>query len=224
MKKIGLSQIRRWLLLCLIMVSMAAMAIFLLVYFEISSVIETGAAAGGIQTGQVDPVTIRTALMGLRLRLVLLFGGALIFLFIAGYAWMAMAARRIEKPLRIIERALGQLARGRLNETVVVDTPDEFGRIGAGINEVAVNLQELLLYIWKQTGHCLTLLDQINNHPDLCRDRHLTLETLGYLKQLAEAIDDLREMAKAYVFYDVSIEGNRTHAINEPGRETTDGR
>jgi len=130
---------------------------------------------------------------------------------------LRMAARRIERPLHTIERALGQLARGQLNETVVIDTHDEFGRIGAGINEVAVNLQELLLYIWKQTGQCLTLLDQIHNNPELAKDRKLTLESLGYLKQLSEAIDDLRDMAKAYVFYDVSIEGNRTQAINEPG-------
>ena len=34
-------------------------------------------------------------------------------------------------------------------------------------------------------------------------------------------VTDLREMAKAYVFYDVSIEGTNTHAISEPGDGNT---
>ncbi len=217
MKKNGLSQIRRWLLLCLAVVSLLAMAVFVLIYFEISATIDSVALGGGAQMSPAAVLSIKGMLASLRLRIILLLSGGLIILLIAGYAWLGFAVRRIERPLRTIERALGQLARGKLNETVVIDSPDEFGRIGAGINEVAVNLQELLLYIWKQTGQCLTLLDHIQNNPDLRQDRRLTLESLGYLKQLAEAIDDLRDMAKAYVFYDVSIEGNKTLAINEPG-------
>jgi methyl-accepting chemotaxis protein len=118
----------------------------------------------------------------------------------------------------VLLRALEQLARGQLNETVAIDTPDEFGRMGASINELAANLQELLLYIWKQTGRCLSMLEYIHNNPELRHDRRLTLESLGYLKQLTESVDDLREMAKSYVFYDVSLDGNKTHAINEPGK------
>ena len=119
----------------------------------------------------------------------------------------------------IILRALEQLARGRLNETVSIETPDEFVRMGASINELAANLQELLLYVWKQTGKCLAMLEHIHNNPDLHHDRRLTLESLGYLKQLTESVDNLREMAKSYVFYDVSLDGNKTEAINEPGKK-----
>ncbi len=217
MKKIGLSQIRRWLLICLTMVSLTAMVMFLLIYLEVSATVDHILlnADGTIDHNAISTHT--TQLAGFRLRLILLLTGGIVFLFIAGYAWLAIAARRIERPLHTIERALGQLARGQLNETVVIESSDEFEKIGAGINEVAVNLQELLLYIWKQTGECLTLLDHIHNNPELQKDRRLTLESLGYLKQLSEAIDDLRDMAKAYVFYDVSIEGNRTQAISTPG-------
>jgi hypothetical protein len=66
----------------------------------------------------------------------------------------------------------------------------------------------------------MALLEHVQNNPDLRHDRRLTLESLGYLKQLSESIDDLREMAKSYVFYDVSLDGNTTQAINEPGKKS----
>ena len=137
-----------------------------------------------------------------------------------GYFAYKVLSRRFDRSVVVLLRALEQLARGQLNETVAIDTPDEFGRMGASINELAANLQELLLYIWKQTGECLSMLEYIHNNPELRHDRRLTLESLGYLKQLTESVDDLREMAKSYVFYDVSLDGNKTHAINEPGKQS----
>ncbi len=146
----------------------------------------------------------------------LLIGGLLISSGL-GYAWYRITSMKIDRPARIILRSLNQLAKGQLNETIAIDTPEEFRQIGSGINELAANLQELLLFIWKQTGQCLTLLEHIQNNPDLRHDRRLTLESLGYLKKLSESMDDLREMAKSYVFYDVSLDGDKIHAINEPG-------
>jgi methyl-accepting chemotaxis protein len=150
--------------------------------------------------------------------LLLLTGGLLMSAGL-GYFWYRVLSRKFDRSVVALLRALEQLARGRLNETVSIDTPDEFGRMGASINELAANLQELLLYIWKQTGKCLTMLEHIHNNPELCHDRRLTLESLGYLKQLTESVDDLREMAKSYVFYDVSLDGNKTLAVNEPGKK-----
>jgi methyl-accepting chemotaxis protein len=222
MKKIGLSHIRRWLLFYLAVVSLTAMVMLLMIYLEILATMDHLAIKTGTELGPATVASLKASLAPLRLRLILLLITGIAILLLAGYAWLGIAARRIERPLHTLERALGQLAKGRLNETVLIDTPDEFGRMGAGINEVAVNLQELLLYVWKQTGQCLTLIDHIHNNPDLTHDRKLTLESLGYLKQLSESIDDLRDMAKAYVFYDVSIEGNRTRAIDDPIDDSPD--
>jgi len=158
---------------------------------------------------------------GVKISIMLLLASGLLVNAGLGYAWYRISSRMLENPVRIVLRALDQLARGQLNETVSIETPDEFGQIGASINELAANLQELLLYIWKQTGQCMALLEHVQNNPDLRHDRRLTLESLGYLKQLSESIDDLREMAKSYVFYDVSLDGNTTQAINEPGKKSS---
>jgi hypothetical protein len=39
---------------------------------------------------------------------------------------------------------------------------------------------------------------------------------LEHIKLLNKAVHDLREMAKAYVFYDVYLDEDKTLAINDP--------
>ena len=216
MKKNGLSYIQKWLSIYLSVMILIAIVLFLVVYFEISGTMAALELGQGSSPVMNAGKTV-TVLAGLRLRLVLILSGGVLACVVMGYAWMRLAARKIGRPVRTISSAMAKLARGQLNETVAIETADEFERIGGSINELAANLQELLLHIWKQTGQCLSLLESIHSNPDLRNDRQLTLEGLGYLKQLSEAVEDLREMAKAYVFYDVNIEGSRTTAVNHPG-------
>jgi methyl-accepting chemotaxis protein len=217
MKKNGFSYIRKWLLLYLALVLLTTMVVYLSIYTEVAGVFSTseGVRVGGLHemVEQVEP----SGVARVKLRLLLILSGGFLICTISGVIWVGMATRHIGKPMHIIATAMSKLAKGQLNETVAVETSDEFEQIGACINELAANLQELLLYIWKQTGQCHDLLDHIHHNPDLRHDKHLTLEGLGYLKELSAAIDDLREMAKAYVFYDVSIEGTNIHAISDPG-------
>jgi len=208
------------MLLYLVMVLFTTLAISVLIYLGITGTLTSESLSGAIRApSPKSPQPMPSLWPGLKLSLLLLLTSGLLISAGLGYAWYRISSRKLERPVRILLRALEQLARGQLNETVTIESPDEFGRMGAGINELAANLQELLLYIWKQTGQCLTLLEHIQNNPDLCRERRLSLESLGYLKQLSESIDDLREMAKSYVFYDVSLDGNKTQAINEPGKK-----
>ena len=203
------------------MVLLTTMVLYLSIFVEITSALTAVNMSGVAQATTGSERTAPLPIAGLKLRLLLILTGGFIICLLLGFVWAGFCTRRIGRPVRIIATAMSKLTRGQLNETVTVGTSDEFEQIGASINELAANLQELLLYIWKQTGQCHVLLDHIHNNPDLRRDKRLTLESMGYLKQLNEAIDDLREMAKAYVFYDVSIEGTNTHAINEPGDRAT---
>ena len=206
---------RRWLLIYLVLVLLVTSALWALIYIGIAGAVASYApslkTADTAASGQLPWGDLKITL------LTILFGGLLMNTCL-GYLWYRILSRRFDRSVVTLLRALEQLARGQLNETVCIDTPDEFGRMGASINELAANLQELLLYIWKQTGKCLAMLEQIHGNPELHHDRRLTLESLGYLEQLTESVDDLRKMAKSYVFYDVTLEGNKAHAIDELGR------
>jgi HAMP domain-containing protein len=216
MKKNGLSYIQKWLSIYLFVVILFTIALFLVVYLEISGTM-AALDIGKLSGPALDAGKTASDFGAIRLHLVLILSGGVLACVVLGYVWMRLAARKIGTPVRTISRAMSKLAKGQLNETVAIETSDEFENIGGSINELAANLQELLLHIWKQTGQCLTMLENIQKNPDLRHDKQLTLESLGYLKQLYEAVEGLREMAKAYVFYDVNIEGMKTTAVNHPG-------
>jgi methyl-accepting chemotaxis protein len=214
MRRTRFTYMRKWMLFYLALMLSVTAVLWVLIYLGIAAAFASSALSvesmQGTASGQVPWADLKIIL------LLLLVGGLLMNAGL-GYFWYRILSRRFDRSVDTLLRALDQLARGRLNETVAIDTGDEFGRMGASINELAANLQELLLYIWKQTGKCLTMLEHIRNNPDLRHDQRLTMESLGYLNQLTESVDDLREMAKSYVFYDVSLDGNKALAINEPG-------
>jgi methyl-accepting chemotaxis protein len=210
------------MLFYLVLMLFIALVISILIYIGIAGTLASDSVSGVIAgPASKSDQFIALPWHSLKISVLLILASGLLVSAGLGYAWYRISSRMLERPVRIVLRALDQLARGQLNETVNIETPDEFGQIGASINELAANLQELLLYIWKQTGQCMALLEHVQNNPDLHHDRRLTLESLGYLKQLSESIDDLREMAKSYVFYDVSLDGNTTQAINEPGKKSS---
>lgn len=218
MKKNGFSHIRRWLWVYLLLVTLTAAFTFLLIYLEIVGSLESSiftTAGTGPHPGHLSSAAEWTAF---KYRLFILFTTGMTVIGAMGYLWIRVVSRQLDRPIRVIRQALSRLASGKLNETVSLDTPDEFGKIGAGINELAANLQELLLYIWKQTGECNYLLEQIKDgHSGNPAPNPKPLD-MQQLHKLDEAIQNLREMAKAYVFYDVRLDGEQALAVNEPGK------
>jgi methyl-accepting chemotaxis protein len=209
------------LLFYLLITILVNVAVFMLIYVHLSDTRSLEPIKSSVKSKVALHSTGALPWLGSELGFIVILTGGLAIIAGFGYIWYRIASLRLERPVRVIQKALNQLARGQLNETVAMEAPDEFGQIGSGINELAANLQELLLYIWKQTGQCQAWLEHIQNNPDLHHDRRLTLESLGYLKQLSDAIVDLREMAKSYVFYDVSLDNDQAQAINTLGQRSS---
>ena len=221
MKKIVFSHIHTWLLIFWAIVMAITIATFLLLYGEINSAVSTMvmeqlADGGPSASAASNTHTTGQRLAGLKLRVMLLLSGGIFVIGGFGLLWTRLASQRLARPVRVLSNALSRLSRGKLNETVTLDTTDEFSQIATGINELAANLQELLLYIWKQTGQCLEKIEYLENSGSSENQHELPSESLEHIKLLNKAVRDLREMAKAYVFYDVYLDGDRTLAINDP--------
>lgn len=215
MKINGFSHIRRWLLLYVAIIVLTTLVAYLYIYNELTSMLaaDTLITAGAVADSTLPKVPPLT-LAGLKLRILLLLTISFLFVLFFSVLWFRTALHQINRPIHTIRRAVMRLAQGKLNETVALETQDELGQIGASINELAANLQELLLHIWKQSGQCITTVEQIEHD-----EKQLKGDTSIRLRQLKAAIENLRELAKAYVFYDVHIEGDQIMAINEPGRK-----
>jgi methyl-accepting chemotaxis protein len=219
MKKIGSSHIRKCLWSFVLAVVLTTLASYFFVCQEIFSLLTKN--NGAIIDSSSDFATVGLPPTELKMRILLLMSAASLILLLVSYIWLRVAMRQIHRPILTIRRALFRLAQGRLNETVTLDRVDEFGQMGAKINELAANLQELLLCIWKQTGQCLTTLERLQFDSEQGHKCALPDQTIEQLQQVTAAIENLREMAKAYVFYDVRLDGEQTLAINEPGQKKT---
>lgn len=213
MKLNGFSYIRRWFWLFMLLVGFTIVGTYLLVFNELSDALALlvhSDADAGLQLPD-DPAVF---VAELKYRLLLIIGAGCVAAALVSLLWLRIAARAIQRPIRIIQHAVDRMAQGKLNETIAIDTADEFGRIGNGINELAANLQELLLHIWKQTGQCAHSLETLRRGSAYEKGAPSATELQSALDQLAGAVENLRAMAKAYVFYDVRLEGNQTLAAN----------
>ena len=219
--KNGLPYIRRWMWLLLLIVIITVTAAFTFVYNEISNTLDVQLLE--VQAShRVDQKT-DIGISGIKLRIFSLLTGGLLTILLLSILWLRFTLHQINRPIQKLQRSVSHLAQGKLNETVDINSTDEFGQIGAGINELAANLQELLLYIWKQTGQCMAIVEEINANSGKNKNEIQEKSIDGQIKQLIESIENLREMAKAYVFYDVRLEGEKALAINHPGRNAPPG-
>lgn len=225
MKRILFSHIYKWLLLFWAIVMATTIATFLFMYAEIADTVSTMVPTQGANTDPPShtlphPGTPDVGLAGLKMRLMLLMTGGVLVIGGLGFLWMRIASRKLSRPIRVLSHALSRLSKGKLNETVTLDSTDEFSQIAIGINELAANLQELLLYIWKQSGQCLEKIKRLENSSGQKDIDRIPSDSMKHLRELDKAVHDLRDMAKAYVFYDVYLDGEKTLAINDPNDST----
>lgn len=223
MKKDGFSHIRKWLWTYAFIVIIIVFATFLFIYVEVSSSLSAYSWTAATDSNASSQSLSLPQLAGIKIKILLFLSVCLLAVLFFTTVWLRFAIHRINSPVHAIRRAVYRLAQGKLNETVSLTGDDEFGQIGSNINELAANLQELLLYIWKQTGQCIVILDEINHSPNLHDDQRFDSEMAKQLKELTTAIENLRAMAKSYVFYDVRIDGEQTLAINNPGHNRSPG-
>jgi methyl-accepting chemotaxis protein len=217
MKKNGISQIRRWFWVHLLLVVLTTLTAYIFIYKEIVhySLVSTSIAALNPAQQNPSPATLN----GFKLRVLLLLSAGMLGIIFFSVIWLRIAMRHIHRPIHTIQQAVFRLAQGKLNETVAIESTDEFGQIGSSINELAANLQELLLYIWKQTGQCAHCVESIKQYTsELPESERCSQITDQHLHELTCAIESLRELAKSYVFYDVRLDGDKALAINQPGQ------
>lgn len=219
MKKNGFSHIRKWLWSYTFVVVIITSTVFGLTSKEIYDLLNIQNWNGLIDLDPNVQSSLIVLLSGIKIRILFIMAVGILTIFCFSVAWFRFVLHRINLPIYTIRRAVYRLAQGKLNETVSIESNDEFGQIGANINELAANLQELLLHIWKQTGQCIIHLKDIEQSVSQNGDTSSNADTLKHLEALTSAVENLREMAKAYVFYDVHLDGEQTLAINNPGQE-----
>ncbi len=128
-------------------------------------------------------------------------------LFLCVVASMFLFYRNFIRPVDEIGKAVYKMANGHLDSMVPVCSGGEIGKIGELINDLAINLQEILLHVWNHTGQDIVLLDRIvkvcgtksggNGIPD---------EIKNDLRIVRQDIEDMQNMVKAFDYYNIRFE------------------
>lgn len=96
--------------------------------------------------------------------------------------------------LQAIERtaiAAKKIARGRLDNIIPIHSHDEIGDLAEQINDIAMNAQEMLLYMWNMSGQ---LSESLANASNLLNSGRKEISPKNVLEQIACAENALKEM------------------------------
>jgi HAMP domain-containing protein len=143
-----------------------------------------------------------------------LLGGTLLVLAALGTIYLFLE-RHVLHPLEHTAAAARQMVDGRLDATVPIQDPDEIGRLGQMFNDLGVNLQELILLVWNQTGSALNALEGINqqlvgNDPaPLAKELHANLQAVG------QNLETMQTVAQSFDLYDVLLTGHGAVAMED---------
>ena len=120
--------------------------------------------------------------------------------------------RCILHPLEHTATAARRMVDGRLDATVPIQDADEIGRIGELFNDMGVNLQELLLLVWNQTGSALTALESI--HQQLESRQAAARENVirAHLQAARQNLGTMQTVARSFDLYDVLLTGHKAVA------------
>ncbi len=137
-------------------------------------------------------------------------------LFLCAAASMFLFYRNFMRPVDEIGKAVYMMANGHLDAMVPVCSGGEIGKMGGLINDLAINLQEILLHVWNHTGQDIVLLNRIVK---VCRSQSeangMPAEIEDDLKLVRQDIEDMQSMVKAFDYYNVQFEEEKIIAAEK---------
>ncbi len=143
-----------------------------------------------------------------------LTGGTFLALAALGTLYIFIV-RYILHPLEHTASAARQMVDGRLDATVPIQDTDEIGRIGELFNDMGVNLQELLLLVWNQTGSALNALDGIHQQLESRQTAPQEKVIRSHLQSARQNLGTMQTVAQSFDLYDVLLTGHKAVAGEE---------
>jgi methyl-accepting chemotaxis protein len=132
-------------------------------------------------------------------------------------ASMYIFMRYFVKPLDKLGKTVYQMTRGHLDEMVTISPNGEINKIGELVNDLAINLQEILLHVWSHTSQDILLLDRIVKIlGSQTRGNDLPPEIRDDLKSVYKDIEDMQSMVKAFDYYHVRLEKEKIVSDDNP--------
>ena len=141
-----------------------------------------------------------------------------VFVAVLGAIFLFM--HRVIKPLDEIGKAAFKMAHGRLDEPVPVRDRNEIGKIGELINDLAIDLQEILLHVWNHTRQDIILMERMAvNMSSQSGGNGMPADIKEDFYFVKQDIEDMRDMVKAFNFYHVRLAEEKVLVNKHPRLE-----
>lgn len=153
----------------------------------------------------------------------LFMSGALFLLLCCLAGGMIHFLRSIITPLDNIAEAIRQMSEGSLDKPIVNQCDDEISRVGGGINDLAMNMQEILLYLWNHAHDNSMLLDRISGYLEGRQHYKAFPSWLNAdFARMREDNKELKSIVRSFSYFEVRLEQDKM--FSDPNQEDFDAK
>ncbi len=149
----------------------------------------------------------------------LFLAGSLTLLLCTLTYGMLFFKRNIMIPLGITSDIVQQMAEGHLDKPIRIKAGNEITEVAEGINSLAINMQEVLLYVWNHTQQNVVLLDRISEQ---LQDSPGSVATPSRIKddvaQVRRENEELRDIITTFDYFEVKLEHEKM--VSDPLHDT----
>lgn len=138
----------------------------------------------------------------------------LFFLLNVQIAAMIYFKRNIIKPLAEMQAASRLMADGHLETLNYMKRADEIGSLGENINDLAVNMQEVLLFVWNHSRLSRDLLENIADDLNFSLDMEQSGSGSenGIQKDISKMHhnnEDLKSIVLSFSYFEIKLENEK---------------
>lgn len=142
-----------------------------------------------------------------RFRTIIFVSSAVIIiaLAVAGF----YLSRTVLQPIERTTIAAKKIARGRLDKMIPIHSHDEIGDLGEQINDIAMNAQEILLYMWNMSGQLSEFLANASNSLNSGRKEISPKDVLEQIAYAENALKEMRATIEGFGLYGVELDRDK---------------
>ena len=127
---------------------------------------------------------------------------------------MVYFTRGVIRPLAEIQAASRLMADGHLETLNHVKRADEIGSLGENINDLAINMQEVLLFVWNHSQSSRDLLENIarNLNFSLEAEKHSPAGENGVRKDIRKMHrnnENLKSIVMSFSYFEIKLEDEK---------------
>lgn len=167
---------------------------------EISSVSSTQANAGNGSPGKD-----RLLLDGFRSKMFVLLG----IMVVSFGSIILLYAVRVVEPLHSLSLTVKEISKGNLSLTAPADGRGDIGQLGAVINDLAANFQEVLLLTGTTAGNSRCSIEAIEKTLDLDENSPVGHQLQEQVEAIKKDLELLDSVVQEFEFYHARFDGRK---------------